>query len=319
MVGIIELLAINTGMDTGLVERIMVTAPVRYKTYFIPKRHGGLRKISQPALEVKVLQRALIEVLLNELPVHDAATAYRTGMSIKDNALRHAGHGPIMKMDFKEFFPSIFARDWDQYCETTEVLTEPREIYLTTRLMFQRPRDSSLLRLAIGAPSSPVLSNALLFEFDEMLTAEVAKDHVVYTRYADDLTFSAPRTGHLVNVEKAVRTVIKAIRRPKLTINEDKTQRITTKFGRHVTGLTLTNDGEVSVGHERKRQLHAAVHRALHGKLDVIELGKLKGILGFVNSAEPEFIVTLRKKYGSKIIDSIQKTPVPLRPRPFKK
>ncbi|MFN3314371.1 MAG: hypothetical protein ACK46Q_13020 [Hyphomonas sp.] len=114
---IVEALAVETGMNVGLVERIMRTAPVRYKTYFIPKLSQGYREISQPAIEVKALQRGLIEILLRYLPLHEAATAYRTGMSIKDNALRHAGDGPILKMDFKNFFPSIKPHDWSAYCK----------------------------------------------------------------------------------------------------------------------------------------------------------------------------------------------------------
>ncbi|RSB81639.1 RNA-directed DNA polymerase [Rhizobium pisi] len=310
---IVEALAIETGMDVGLVERIMRSAPARYKTYRIPKRTKGFREISQPAVEVKALQRGLIEVLLRNLPMHEAATAYRVGMSIKDNALRHAGDGPILKMDFKDFFPSIKPRDWSAYCKQTGVLMDPVEIQLTSLLLFQRPKDSSVLRLAIGAPSSPFLSNALMFEFDKAITEAVAKDHVVYSRYADDLTFSAPRTGHLVNVEKIVRATLRALEYPTLTVNDDKTTRVTRKYGRKVTGLTLTNDGKVSIGHERKRFIRAAVHHASLGKLSTASLGELKGLLGFANSAEPQFIGTLKERYGAELIQFIQTFDIPKR------
>ncbi|RVJ12583.1 retron St85 family RNA-directed DNA polymerase [Sinorhizobium medicae] len=307
MAGIIEMLAIETAMDTSLVERIIRTAPIRYKTYQIPKRSGGYRTISQPAKEVKLLQRALIDVLLRKLPVHDTATAYREGLSIKDNALRHVGDGPILKMDFKDFFPSIRPGDWAEYCKETGALTDAQDIKLTSFLMFQRPKGSSTLRLAIGAPSSPFVSNALLYDFDNRITAAVAKDHVRYTRYADDLTFSAPRTGHLVNVEKLVRSTIHGLKYPKLMINAEKTTRITRKYGRKVTGLTLTNDGQVSIGHDRKRLLHAQVHRASLNHLDADELLNLKGMLGFVNSAEPHFLEVLRRRYGDAVLTRIQR------------
>lgn len=310
---IVEALAIEAGMDVGLVERIMRSAPVRYKTYRIPKRTKGFREISQPAIEVKALQRGLIEILLRDLPMHEAATAYRGGMSIKDNALRHAGEGPILKMDFKDFFPSIKPRDWSAYCMQTGVLIDPEDIRLTGLLLFQRPKGSSLLRLAIGAPSSPFVSNALMFEFDRAISEAVAKDHVVYTRYADDLTFSAPRMGHLVNVEKIVRATLRALEYPRLTVNDDKTTRVTRKYGRKVTGLTLTNDGKVSIGHQRKRLIHAAVHRASLGKLSNESLGELKGLLGFVNSAEPQFISTLKERYGAEVIHFIQRFDIPKR------
>ena len=85
-----------------------------------------------------------------------------------------------------------------------------------------------------------------MFDFDLAIAEALAQDHVIYTRYADDLTFSAPRTGHLVNVEKIVRATLRALQYPKLTVNDDKTTRVTGKYGRKVTGLTLTNDGKVS-------------------------------------------------------------------------
>ncbi len=263
--------------------------------------------ISQPAREVKLLQRALINVLLGKLAVHVAATAYRDGMSIKDNALRHAGDGPILKMDFEDFFPSIKPHDWAAYCKETGALIDPGDIQITNLLMFQRPRNSSAMRLAIGAPSSPFVSNALLFEFDRRITEAVAKDHVRYTRYADDLTFSAPRTGHLINVEKIVRSTLKELKYPKLTVNNEKTLRVTRKFGRKVTGLTLTNDGKVSIGHERKRLLHAQVHKATLNRLNADEIGELKGMLGFVNSVEPHFLDVLRRRYGHAIVTHIQR------------
>ncbi len=310
---IVEALAIETGMDVGLIERIMRSAPVRYKTYRVPKRTKGFREISQPAIEVKALQRGLVEILLRKLPVHEAATAYRIGMSIRENALRHVGDGPILKMDFKDFFPSIKPRDWSAYCYQTKVLVDPADIRLTSLLLFHRPKGSSVLRLAIGAPSSPFLSNALMFEFDQAISEAVARDHVKYTRYADDLTFSAPRTGHLVNVEKIVRATLRTLKYPALAINHDKTTRVTRKYGRKVTGLTLTNDGKISIGRERKRLIHASVHRASLGKMNDQSLGELKGLLGFANSAEPEFIVTLKERYGSDLIQFIQTFATPKR------
>lgn len=312
---IVEALAVETGMDVALVARIMRSAPVRYKTYRIPKRTTGFREISQPAVEVKALQRGLIEILLRNLPMHHAATAYRVGMSIKDNAMRHAGNGPILKMDFKDFFPSIKPRDWSAYCKQNGVLSDSVDIHLTSLLLFQRPKGSSVLRLAIGAPSSPFLSNALMFDFDQAIAEAVAKDHVIYTRYADDLTFSAPRTGHLVNVEKIVRATLRALQYPRLAVNDDKTTRVTRKYGRKITGLTLTNDGKVSIGHERKRLIRAAVHHAALGKLSPASLGELKGLLGFANSAEPQFINTLRQRYGAELIQRIQTFDIPKRAR----
>jgi hypothetical protein len=89
MSGIVDLLAIETGLDTNLVERIMRTAPIRYKTYQIPKRGGGFRTISQPAKEVKILQRALVKVFLGRyIHKRKRTPTCRTWTSLKDGFRR---------------------------------------------------------------------------------------------------------------------------------------------------------------------------------------------------------------------------------------
>lgn len=314
MSDIVQDLSVATGLRESVIRRVMATAPVRYKTYTIPKRNGERRIISQPAREVKLLQRALVEVLLKSLPIHPCATAYRAGSSTVDNARPHAGHRPIIKMDLKEFFPSIKGRDWVAYCKDTGCLQDQRDIELTTHLLFQQRRGSRLLQLAVGAPSSPMVSNLLMYEFDKRVVEAVSQDldtvsqgKVKYTRYADDMTFSAPRTGYLTGVVKAVAKVIRGLAFPKLEINGQKTTYITTKYHRTVTGLTLTNDGRVTIGRDQKRKLHAAVHHTLFSQLPVDELTFLAGMLAYVNSAEPEFLNVLRRKYGEEALARIQR------------
>ena len=307
MTALTEALALATNFTNADVIRAMSRAPVRYKEYRIRKRNGDWRPVSQPAREVKLLQRALVTLLLSKLPVHDSATAYRTGVGIEENARRHSGTGPILKMDFKQFFPSITAKDWARYCRDNGCLADPVDIELTSRLLFRRRPRTTVLRLAIGAPSSPVLSNVLLYDFDVAVSEAVAKDKVTYTRYADDLTFSAARTGNLNGVEKAVRKVLKGLIYPRLTVNEDKTTYATRKYRRSVTGLVLANQGQVTIGRSRKRLISAAVNRARNGLLDFDQLRSLCGTLAFVNAVEPDFLDRLRARYGVETISAVQR------------
>lgn len=310
MTPLIRELCVLTGLTENAVVKVMREAPARYKEYRIKKRGGGFRAISQPAREVKRLQRAATEALLSELPVHEAAVAYRRGLSIRDNAERHCHNGPLLKMDFKEFFPSIRGRDWQAYCRETACLTNELDIELTTTLFFRRSRSLRDLHLAIGAPTSPILSNILLYKFDVTMADLVSKDNVIYSRYADDITFSAARTGYLTGVQKSVRTALRGLPFPKLYVNPDKTICATTKYRRSVTGLVLANDGRVTIGRDRKRLVRSAVNRASKGELDVPAMQRLCGILGFINSVEPSYIETLRRSYGSAVITAIQRSVV---------
>jgi RNA-directed DNA polymerase len=314
MTPLLEILTAGTGLSEHDVMKIVWNAPVRYKFYAIEKRNGGTRHISQPAREVKALQRLLTTEILSTLPVHRCATAYRPGKSIKDNAAAHAGNGPIMKYDFKDFFPSIVAKDWRSYCQTNNVFSDTKDIWVSTNLLFHRRPGSSRLNLAIGAPSSPCLSNILMNEFDIKLSNSVTKEQVTYTRYADDLTFSARRTGFLTRVDRMLREAIRETSNPTLTLNDAKTVVATRKYKRFVTGLVLTNDNKVSLGHERKRTIRAALHHYVTGKLDIDEQAKLAGMIAFASDIEPDFVSRLQAKYGFSAFQQLKAVRLPARP-----
>ncbi|WP_413061539.1 retron St85 family RNA-directed DNA polymerase [Sphingomonas carotinifaciens] len=304
---LLPILLAETGLSEQDLNRIARTAPRRYKVYEIPKRSGGTREIAQPARELKMLQRIIVSSVLARLPVHDAAKAYRLGTSIRDNAVAHAGGTPILKMDFENFFPSIQSTDWLAYCQSSRVLGV-EDAALAAQLLFRRAKGERLLKLSIGAPSSPALSNALLYGFDTIVEAEAEKRGIRYTRYADDMTFSGQRIGMLKDMVEVVAAATRTIKTPRLHINSAKTTFVTMSNRRTVTGVTLSNDGKIGLGHDRKRLINAKVHRALNGKLSNDELANLAGELAFVNVAEPIFMDKLIGKYGSQIISAIKKS-----------
>ncbi|WP_422388507.1 retron St85 family RNA-directed DNA polymerase [Bradyrhizobium symbiodeficiens] len=305
------MLVAGTGLGEHDVLAIVRNAPIRYKTYPIRKRNGGERLISQPARELKALQRVLAESFLSQLPVHRAATAYRPGISIRDNAATHVLNGPILKFDFKDFFPSITSHDWRSYCQKSSLFEDPNDIWISTNIFFHRAPGSRKLRLAIGAPSSPSLSNVLMHDFDTRVTELVGKDKVTYTRYADDLTFSARRTGFLTAVERGLRRTLNEIESPSLTLNPSKTVLATMKYKRVVTGLVLANDQRVSLGHERKRRIRAALHYELQGRLTLQRRAELAGLLAFARDVEPSFFTKLESKYGVDLIRGLKSAIVP--------
>lgn len=301
-------LARSTGLAPMDVHRIAVTAPRRYKNFRILKKDGvTYRPVSQPAHEVKHLQRAFADLVLNKLPVHSCATAYRPkpGLSLRDNVTPHAENGPILKMDFRDFFPSIQAADWISYCADNGIFSSSSDVDLSARLLFRRTSRNTPLRLAIGAPSSPILSNILMYDFDDRVFHEVGAQYVTYTRYADDLTFSAPRTGFLQGVQSIVAKIVRESRRPNLSFNYEKTRFVTTKFNRNVTGLTISLDGRVTAGQYRKRQVRAGVHQFSLGNLSDDATIRLVGLIAFIQSVEDDFVDKLRAKYSDKVMDDL--------------
>lgn len=302
---LVRTLVAATGLGETLIWRIIASAPRRYKVYTIPKRDGGRREIAHPSRELKALQRALSESYLANLPVHPAATAYEGGASIKVNALRHASNSVVMKMDLKQFFPSIKLEDWICFCDEHSLFIDPIERRAAGKILFFKPKGSSVLRLAIGAPSSPHLSNLMMYNFDVEMQSHCDANKVTYTRYADDLTFSATRTGYLTGVERAVRVALRSLRYPRLYVNDEKTVVATKKYRRQVTGLVLTNDGKVSIGRDRKRHIRVDVHRFSNGLLDSSQCERLCGQLGFASSVDPAFLKQLEKKFGDDLLARI--------------
>lgn len=237
--------------------------------------------------------------------MHECATGYKPGSSIRRNAEAHVHNRPILKYDFKDFFPSITEHAWLSYCEKHGIF-DRNDAVRVGRLLFRRPKGGRILRLSIGAPSSPILSNILLYAFDAEIHRRVAMHKVTYTRYADDLTFSAERTWNLTDVDKILRSVLNGITSPRLRINEAKTVLVTPKFHRQVTGLVITNDERISLGRDRKRRLRAAVHHFLHGKLSAGEVAALSGRLAFAKDVEPEFYTRMERVYGKDNLDSLK-------------
>jgi hypothetical protein len=284
------------GMLPVHLEKIIRTAPLRYKVFYIKKRSGGLREVAQPARELKAIQRLLIKKLEQQLPVHSAATAYRSGMSIKDNVLKHVNSNYLLKMDFQKFFPSITATDikkhLEKYCATTY---DASAIKLIAYVCCWAPKRQPPLRLCIGAPSSPLLSNSLLFDFDVRLAEAARAEGVIYTRYADDLALSSKKSGVLDSYVNLVVNLVSELDYPRLTLNKTKTVFASRSGRRTLTGLNITPDFEVSIGRERKRLIRAMYHRNLQGLLSPKEQEKLSGLIAFANNIEPSFSDRLRK------------------------
>lgn len=288
----------ETPFSAGELVELINTSPTRYKDHFIDKRNGrGKRLISQPTKEVKYIQRYLIAYVLKSLPVHPAATAYRPGLSIKNHALPHANARYLLKLDFQDFFPSITATSLARRLEMDSGL-ETQEIGIVVRLLCRYDSASERLRLSIGAPSSPYISNYFMFDFDKAVSEFCNANSVCYTRYADDLAFSTSVPKMLDAVQAHVLKTLDEMAYLGLRLNTKKTVNVSKKNRRTLVGLTLSNAGCVSVGRDAKRGIRNQLHRASRGDLTLEEFQRLKGQLAFMLAVDPEFVMALCRKHG---------------------
>ena len=281
------------------------SAPKRYKVHFIEKRNGrGMRLIAQPTAELKAVQRWVVTRFISQMPVHEAASAYRANRNICDHASIHARNKYLLKIDFKDFFPSIRARDFKRHA-IKYLAIDARLASELALLLFRRDKNKGHT-LSIGAPSSPTLSNTLMYEFDTKLAKFCMNNEITYSRYADDLALSTNKPHRLDGAFKYIRELINSLAYPRLTINEEKTVFTSKKYQRKLTGLILTNVGGVSLGRERKREIRAMADYYRKGKLEEDLHGRLKGFLAFALSVEPEFVWTIRKLLGEEMYAALR-------------
>jgi len=296
-----EKIASSLRLNSEYIELIARTASHRYKTYGIPKKTGGVRIIEHPARELKLLQSWLIENVFVKLPVHKSATAYKKRASVLRNATLHKNRNYLLKIDFENFFPSITGTDIARLLQRNRKaieknVVENSDVDLIRQLVCRR--DS----LTIGAPSSPIISNLVMYEFDENRSTYCRERNIVYSRYADDLYFSTNDRGVLEVLLADIRRDIATRQSPVLRINERKTAFTSRKRRRLVTGLVLTPTGSVSLGRRRKRFIRSLVFKNSVGNLTGEQVLSLKGVLAYARSIEPEFVNALRNKYGTAAI-----------------
>lgn len=300
---IIARIARSAGLDANFLSHVAKTASYRYKTYSIPKKTGGLRVIEHPAKELKFLQRWLTDNLFAHLPVHKSVYSYRAGVGIRDHALVHARQSYLLRIDFANFFPSIkdsdIAKLLDENQERFPFRLTKLDVAVVCAIVCRNGH------LTIGAPSSPILSNAVLYRADKYWTTSCKRRNVVYSRYADDLYFSTREPNILADMLAKFEKYLQQLEFPRLQINRDKTVFTSRKRKRHVTGLVLTSDNKVSLGRKKKRWVRGLVYKYETGQLSNEQTAYLRGYLAFAQEVEPSFYRALETKYGKDLLRAI--------------
>lgn len=250
---------------------------VHYERFTIPKRTGGERAIWAPRPILKHAQRTILREIVERLPIHGAAHGFVPGRSILSNAAIHTGSRIVIKMDLKDFFPSVtFSRvkgvfrnaGYREQIATLLALlcTEPpREVVMVdgvTHYVALGPRC-----LPQGAPTSPAITNTLCLNLDRRMRGLAEALGWRYTRYADDLTFSLPlshkkhpKIGNLIGGVKMI------VADEGFELHPDKTRIMRKGSRQSVTGLIVNEEGTPRVPRETRRMLRAAIHNQKQGK-----------------------------------------------------
>lgn len=217
-----------------------------YRTFFIPKKNGGERKIEAPSDRLKDFQLWIKENILDKINISSSAKGFRKNYSILDNAKEHVNKDLVINLDLKDFFPSITYKM--VYRIFAYVGYTNSVCHLLTQICTNRENV-----LPQGSPASPIISNIVALKLDKRLTVLCEKFKCKYTRYADDITFSG-----CVNIKGILPIVEKIIMDEGFSINEEKIRLQYKNQRQEVTGL-LVNE-KISVSPNLIKEINNAIY-----------------------------------------------------------
>lgn len=167
-----------------------------YETFYVLKRNGEQRLIEDPVPPLKRFQRKLNDCLQAVYHFHRSSAAYGflTACSddppylhrnIVNNARQHLGRPWMLNLDIEDFFHAVLA-------------DRVAWVFLSKPFSFDEELANLLMRLCtyngrlpMGAPTSPILSNFATRLLDTDLEALARSRQWIYSRYADDMSFSS--------------------------------------------------------------------------------------------------------------------------------
>jgi RNA-directed DNA polymerase len=296
-------LAAGLGLTVKQLRHFSIHRAAERVTHYVcfarPKRSGGERLIHAPKRRLKAVLRRVDAALGTKLPVHEAAHGFRRGRSPKTNAEAHAGAAVFVRLDLRDFFPSITAARVRGYLVgmgygypvaatlavlVTEPERQPVDVDGTTYHVPVGPRTTPQ-----GAPTSPTIANALVERLDRRLAGLARRRGLRYTRYADDLTFSS--TDPALAVSALVGAVRRVVEDEGFALNPQKT-RVRRRSAR-ITGVTARPDGSTGLSKRERRKIRALADAVVCGRAPE-RRAELDGWLAYLTSVDRAHADALR-------------------------
>lgn len=266
--------ALADAMGIGLAElRFLaynraLTRISHYQRFRIPKKSGGERRISAPMPRLKRAQYWILDNILARVPIHPVAHGFAPGRSILTNAAPHVGRDVVINLDLKDFFPTL---TWKRVKGKFRGLGYPEAVATVLALICTEPDQDEVeldgqrlyaargpRLLPQGAPTSPALTNLICWRLDRRLSGLAAKLGFTYTRYADDMTFSASGDA-AAKAGVLLKFVGEIVASEGFIVHPDKTRVMRAHNRQEVTGLVVNK--RVGVPRDTLRRFRALLHQ----------------------------------------------------------
>jgi RNA-directed DNA polymerase len=192
-----------------------------YRQFSIRKHNGGTRDIAAPETDLLLAQQWLLKWTLRGVAAHPASYAYEPGRSALECARRHCNARWLIKLDLRDYFHSI--DEVSVHDVFRKAGYSPLVAFQLARLTTRKTRQERQGHLPQGAPTSGALANRVSRRMDQRLDAFAVEHGLIYTRYSDDMFFSASHDlrsaipGILANIERIVRS-------SRFALNQSKTR-----------------------------------------------------------------------------------------------
>ena len=221
-----------------------------YKSYYIPKRHGGSRLIEQPAKEMKAAQAWILRNILDKLHPSNFATAYIRKSPLTGNVDPHRYNRYYLFLDIEDFFQNI---DFISVFRIFKMVGYNKKTsWFLARICTRKGH------LPQGGVTSPALSNITNIRLDKRISGLCSRRNLTYTRYADDITISS---NHPALLKSTIGTVLKIIRTEGFSHNQRKLKMLGPNNRCEVTGLTKNCSEPVfGIGVKKKRMMRAKMY-----------------------------------------------------------
>lgn len=286
------------GVSPGLLTSMIKSPGQYYRPFELTKKNGKKREILAPRKFIKVTQHWIADHFLNRLKIHSSCFSYRKGVGIKDNAYNHVGMGYVANIDIIDYFGTINKTMIKKCLLDNNIPMNIVEVI------------SGLVTyygcLPQGAPTSPIISNAILHDFDENMCKSALQLDCVYTRYSDDITISGNSREKVVLLIKVAERLLG---RQGFIINREKTRILSYNNRQVVTGI-LVNES-LRPTRKYRRKVRAAFNNAIK-TMDSSEdtLNYLKGHLNYLRSFKCYDFKFDEKGYQDIINDLIKSRPI---------
>ena len=225
----------------------------------IPKGNGKVRVVYAPSEEEKAELRSLLPALVKIAKRRcnlEVVHGFMPGRSPLTNALPHVGYQYTVNMDLQDFFDTVLI---------THVMHLIPPQILAKVMRYGAARQ--------GLPTSPLVANIAAAQLDWDLVTALPED-VVYTRYADDLSFSFD--DQKLTKELPL-LVTKTVEDHGFAVNKTKTKVQWAGAGRRIITGIAVDHARVFATREVRRKLRAAHHQNNKGsKAGLTEWCRLK-------------------------------------------